>query len=128
MAGLNLKAYQGTSRLLLLFVPGPSYDEFIGQWQVLYRHEDGLQARDLRVISLFEDDVGDVDGEPIYEDEAAQLRQQFRVKDNMSVAILIGKDGKEKHRLPMPVDPDKLFGLIDAMPMRQQEMRERGEA
>jgi len=42
-------------------------------------------------------------------------------------AILIGKDGGVKGRWDSPVDMDALFGLIDAMPMRRQEMREMNE-
>ena len=35
--------------------------------------------------------------------------------------ILIGKDGGEKGRWSQLVDPDEVFALIDAMPMRQRE-------
>ncbi|MEM7620524.1 MAG: DUF4174 domain-containing protein [Pseudomonadota bacterium] len=38
--------------------------------------------------------------------------------------MLLGKDGGEKLRKARRVTADELFALIDAMPMRQQEMRE----
>jgi hypothetical protein len=38
---------------------------------------------------------------------------------------LVGKDGGEKLRSPRPVSPEELFALVDAMPMRQRERRER---
>ena len=37
--------------------------------------------------------------------------------------ILVGKDGGEKLRSTKPVSLKKLFGTIDAMPMRKQEMK-----
>ncbi|MBW4517481.1 MAG: DUF4174 domain-containing protein [Timaviella obliquedivisa GSE-PSE-MK23-08B] len=39
--------------------------------------------------------------------------------------ILVGKDGTEKQRSQTPIDPATIFRTIDAMPMRQQEMRDR---
>jgi hypothetical protein len=39
--------------------------------------------------------------------------------------ILVGKDGAEKQRSQTPIDLAMLFRTIDAMPMRQQEMRSR---
>ena len=37
--------------------------------------------------------------------------------------ILIGKDGGEKQRWSEPVEPQEFFQIIDAMPMRQDEMK-----
>lgn len=123
MAGFDLQSYQGKKRLLLLFVPEPSSTEYVQQWQLLYTRHADLEDRDLVVISLFEEEVGDVDGEPVEPEEADTLRAQFRVKMGMAAALLIGKDGTEKRRFPMPVDPEALFRLIDSMPMRKDEMR-----
>jgi len=38
--------------------------------------------------------------------------------------VLVGKDGTEKRRDAEPVAARSLFDTIDAMPMRQREMRE----
>ncbi len=37
--------------------------------------------------------------------------------------ILLVKDGTQKRRDEFPVEPAVIFAQIDAMPMRQQEMR-----
>lgn len=37
--------------------------------------------------------------------------------------LLIGKDGSAKLRQKLPLKPAQIFGLIDQMPMRQQEKR-----
>jgi hypothetical protein len=39
--------------------------------------------------------------------------------------VLIGKDGGEKLRRRTPLAPEELFAIVDAMPMRQAEVRTR---
>jgi hypothetical protein len=41
--------------------------------------------------------------------------------------ILIGKDGEVKFQGELPVGLSDIFSIIDAMPMRQQEIRERSK-
>ena len=57
---------------------------------------------------------------------AATLRQAYRgpPADGPGEVVLVGKDGGVKSRGPA-LDPAALFGEIDRMPMRRQEMRER---
>jgi hypothetical protein len=52
----------------------------------------------------------------------------LRVEDGAFAAVLVGRDGGEKLRSAEPVPAEKLFDLIDAMPMRQREMRARPPA
>lgn len=53
--------------------------------------------------------------------EAARLRQRFGLDDRFAV-LLLGKDGGVKLQAREPVAADELTALIDAMPMRRQEM------
>ena len=45
------------------------------------------------------------------------------LNDKKFEVILFGLDGTIKLRQDQPVSTDKLFSLIDSMPMRQREMR-----
>ena len=54
--------------------------------------------------------------------KAPFFRSQFRVNQNKFRSILIGKDGSIKLDRSIPIDPCYLFGLIDSMPMRRQEI------
>jgi hypothetical protein len=49
--------------------------------------------------------------------------ENFNIGQSNFYAILIGKDGSEKLRSASAIDTEKLFGTIDAMPMRRQEMK-----
>lgn len=71
--------------------------------------------RDLTAKSLFEDGS----------DESDTARSRFGIERGAFAAVLVGKDGGEKFRSEEPVPAEKLFGLIDAMPMRRQEIQAR---
>ena len=55
------------------------------------------------------------------------LRARFGITGGAFAAILVGKDGGEKARVERLTDLEPWFALVDSMPMRQREMRERGE-
>lgn len=57
-------------------------------------------------------------------EESAAARRRFRVSPDEFTVILVGKDGGEKLRSRTPVTIDTLIHLIDAMPMRQKEVRD----
>ncbi len=45
------------------------------------------------------------------------------IQANPFTAVLIGKDGGVKEKSSRPIPPADLFGTVDKMPMRRQEMR-----
>ncbi len=57
--------------------------------------------------------------------EQQSLRRRFHIHPSDFTVILLGKDGGEKFRSHTPVAIDQLTRIVDAMPMRQQEMRDR---
>ena len=58
--------------------------------------------------------------------KARALREALDIDGRGFAAVLVGKDGGAKLRASHPLGPDDLFPVIDAMPMRQREMRGRG--
>ena len=53
----------------------------------------------------------------------SRLRKSLGVAERGFAVVLVGKDGGVKKVWRDPVDPKGIFTIIDAMPMRQQEMR-----
>ena len=51
------------------------------------------------------------------------LRKRLGVAERGFAVVLVGKDGSVKDVWHDPVDPKRLFNLIDQMPMRRAEMR-----
>ena len=75
------------------------------------------------LIEVLEDGQTRLEGSARSSVTGARLRSQFKIQPGSSVVILVGKDGTEKLR-KTTAQLGELFTLIDAMPMRQREMRE----
>ena len=118
----DLAKYRWQNRLLLVFAPSPESKEVKAQQQLLGNNEVELQDRDLLVFYLFPNESR-VDDEPLSNREVTSLRECYGVAEDDFTVILIGKDGTAKERLEGPMEPADLFNTIDAMPMRQREMR-----
>lgn len=119
----NLRDYQWQHRIVLIFAPSersPAYQQQIQQWKA---HQEGIQERDLKLVEVLGTEESRADGIPINPISAERLRQQFGITIKDFMVILVGKDGTEKQRNQAPVEPTAVFRTIDAMPMRQQEVR-----
>ena len=104
----TLDQYRWTNRLVLLFAPSEREEAYLLQMKILDEDKSGLAERDILVLS----DIGTLG--------RGQLRETLQI-DGFEI-ILIGKDGDAKLRSKMPTSVGELFSLIDAMPMRRQEM------
>jgi hypothetical protein len=102
-------------RVLLIVAPSESDEQLRKQQDILSKEDTGLQDRELDVIYLPLNTIAQGD--------KAYLMENFDIGQSKFYAILIGKDGSEKLRSASPMDTEKLFGTIDAMPMRRQEKK-----
>jgi hypothetical protein len=96
---LNASPVASDRRLLIVATPALDDPSYRAQAAALIAAWDGLIERDFRILT----ETG---------------AKAFSVR-------LLGKDGGEKLRSNQPVSTESLFALVDAMPMRRQEMRER---
>ena len=110
----DLHALRWNSRVLLLFAPHPEDVRLTQQKQILDRDAAGVKERDLQVFEITGNKQAD-----------EQLRDKFHVKADSFAVVLIGKDGSEKLKRSQPTDTGEFFSLIDSMPMRKNEMRQR---
>ncbi len=108
---LPLASYKDHKRVLLVFGAGTG-GQIDRQLELLKGHKADLSERDVVVLA-----------EPDESSASAQLRAQFHVSGSEFTVILIGKDGGEKLRQHSSITYEKLASTIDAMPMRQDEMR-----
>jgi len=84
---------------------------------------EGVLDRDLIILEIFENERSRLGDLFLTDDAVEKLKDLFGVKQDRFQVILVGKDGTVKLRSDKPVNAPELFGLIDAMPMRQDEMR-----
>ena len=74
------------------------------------------------IVWAIGDRVSDDLGPPPRE-TAAVLPRRFGVESQGVRTVLVGKNGDVKRESGAPVSAVGLFGAIDAMPMRKQELR-----
>ena len=125
--GMDLDTYRWKNRLLLVFAPTPSLPGFAAFDRDLARRTAEVSDRDVIVFRILEKAPSRVEEKPLSSKEAEALRHRFSVKPGRFTVILIGKDGGVKMVREHDADLQEIFDRIDSMPMRQQEMREKGE-
>ena len=107
-ADADLDGFRWNARPVLVFADAENDPGYVSQMDILRDVEDGLADRDIVVMS----DAGPGN---------SALRERFAPKGFL--VVLIGKDGGVKLSRTEPVAANTLFDTIDAMPMRQREMR-----
>lgn len=124
-----LQAHAWKHRPVVVFALEADDELYRRQIAILEEHAEGVGERDIiiyRVLGSAEGpDNTDSRGPngPLSAAEARALRERFEPGGEFLV-VLVGKDTGEKLRSRDHVTADELFGTIDAMPMRQREMRE----
>jgi Domain of unknown function (DUF4174) len=107
--GIDLDSYRYKSRLFVILSPDEKNAALQSQEAEVRHHARGFQERDLVVLT-----------ETVPNGE---LHERFKVTGDIFRVLLIGKDGHVVLSEAKPIGSDRLFALIDAMPMRQEEMR-----
>ncbi len=125
VADLDLDSLRWKNRVLVLFSPSESDASFQLQKQGLASSAQGVLERDLMVLKIVEQGQSRA-GNPLLSEKSVQdIRKRLGAVGGSFQVLLIGKDGGVKLRSSEPVSMKDLFGLIDSMPMRQQEMGSR---
>ena len=119
-----LERYQWRNRLILLF-GSKSESSVEKQITELEKDPEGITDRDLLIFHIGGDKVSFIgkSSNPVL--SADRLRDRYNKEEHEFRYILIGKDGGVKLNKKEFVPNEELYSLIDAMPMRQREMRER---
>ena len=87
---------------------------------------DPRAAQQLHALDGAGPALGERDIRVLTEAEAnGPLRRALGVAGRGFAVVLVGKDGTVKEVWHAPVAPKAIFALIDAMPMRQEEMQRR---
>ncbi|MEQ8822916.1 MAG: DUF4174 domain-containing protein [Filomicrobium sp.] len=117
-----MSGYKWKNRPVVVFA-GPGGEAQLAEQRRLFSGKQaGLKERDIVVIWVDHDSVRTQFG-PGPGLSAAQLRTRFGVENVRFRVVLVGKDGGTKISQSRPLSVRQLFATIDAMPMRQEEMR-----
>ncbi|KMW56118.1 Methylmalonyl-CoA epimerase [Candidatus Rhodobacter oscarellae] len=110
-ADVTLEEFLWINRPVVVFADTPADPRFQEQVELLLARTADLVERDVVIIT---------DTDP-----AARSDIRTKLRPRGFQLALIGKDGGVKLRKPSPWDVRELSRVIDKMPLRQREMRER---
>ena len=123
-AASAMASYRWKFRPLLVFADSESSAALARQRAIIAAERSGLTARNVVVVWVVGRSVAAELG-PKPGQSAAALRGQFKALPASFKVVLVGKDGGVKITRNAPVAAAQLFDVIDAMPMRRDEMRGR---
>lgn len=107
----DLSEFVWEKRPIVVFADSPNDPAFREQIELLEGRIPELAERDVVVL---------IDTDP---QARGPLRRKLRPRG--FALVLVGKDGSVKLRKPKPWDVREISRVIDKMPMRQQEIRDR---
>ncbi|UCG13167.1 MAG: DUF4174 domain-containing protein [Deltaproteobacteria bacterium] len=122
---IRLDDYRWRNRLIVAFAPSSDDPGYKALSQTLAIRQEEVIDRDILVFHILE--TGEVrrGNANLPAGSGDYLKQRYSIEPGKFTALLIGKDGGEKLRREDRVELDEVFSLIDSMPMRQREMREK---
>lgn len=92
---------------MLVFESDADSNFYIYQKLIETAHKAAFEERDLVVIKVTDEEI----------------YRKYGVDSDKSMVMLIGKDGQAKVQQDHIFEATALFGVIDAMPMRREEMK-----
>lgn len=120
---LDLSKYRWKNRVIISFISESGYSEA----HQLSKNRDlalnGWNDRDLVLIELGPNNIVMINGLSHNNMNTENLKNYFSADKYDYLAILVGKDGNEKLRSQKAITNEAIFKLIDTMPMRKQEMK-----
>ncbi len=123
MHHFSMKRYQWNSRPVLIFAPSRDDRSYCETKMIWNRNGPELDNRDIVLIEVFEDGTSRAEGREIPQDSANHLRESYQIEEGKLAIVLVGKNGSEKGRWEKLPPLQRIYEMIDAMPMRQREIR-----
>jgi hypothetical protein len=124
---MDLTKFQWKNRLLFLFAPDGNYPLFKNLQNQLMAQKAEVEDRDLVVFEVLAQGPSRMNTTSLDRQQADSIRDHFGLPRNTFSLILVGKDGSTKLKRNDQVDIAAVFELIDSMPMRQSEMRQKNQ-
>nr|MBC7611761.1 DUF4174 domain-containing protein [Pseudopedobacter sp.] len=110
---INLSSYSQSNvyRKVILFYPKNKIDTVSKQVKILSKDLVGLSERQIKITCV------------VTNTKDFEKYSFLKINPNLFTLVLVGKDGGQKFSSNTIISSNKLYGLIDQMPMRKQEMK-----
>lgn len=120
-----IERYMWKKRVVFIFSPQQDHPEFIQMRKDFFRASESLKEREVVVWQLVAETSINIDNERKPQLPTRPFYRYFNVDEDAFAVIVIGKDGNEKYRSNLPLTVPELEKLIDAMPMRKREKKQK---
>jgi hypothetical protein len=121
----TLKDFQWKNRLLIIYTEDEISSQLENQLSEITQNKERYKDRHLKVIFLKDQKFNILGSDKPNQLEYTELIKELNIDEGQGYRnFLIGKDGGVKLREVGRISTEKLFDTIDAMPMRQREMRD----
>ena len=124
---MDFSEFQWKNRLLLLFAPDSNHPLFKSIHAEIMAQRAEVEDRDLVVFEVLERGPSRMNSSQLDTETVDEIRKRFAVPRNQFTLILVGKDGGTKLKRNDQTDLKDIFGLIDSMPMRQNEIQRKDQ-
>lgn len=118
--GQNIKNHQWENRVLLIYSSDKNAPKLSKQLSILSQDKEGLAERKL-VIYSFTKNTYRKNFEKNWKESNSLFKKFVNKKDNFTVWLL-GLDGGVKLKQQGIISTQKLFAIIDGMPIRKREL------
>jgi hypothetical protein len=122
----DLSRHQWKHRLLLVMTTDTLAPDYQKQMESLRSDPEGLEERKLIIYKLkpsgYQEGITSMKWI-----HSPELYKSFHQRDNAFEVVLIGLDGRVKHRSETLVPLSQIYSWIDVMPMRREELRRKQE-
>ncbi len=122
----EIKDLRWKNRVVVLFAPDIVHPDAAAVLKEVEQYRSEFLDRDMVLVTALETGRSSVAGKPLATDAVSVLREEYGGAPGTFRLLLIGKDGGVKLDRTEAVRLRELFALIDTMPMRRQEMRDKG--
>ncbi|MCG2590558.1 DUF4174 domain-containing protein [Rhodohalobacter sulfatireducens] len=123
----DLSSHQWEDRLILILTDDTSSNIYQKQIEELHSDQEGLEDRKLVIYTILPNQIKRNDIENSGWIQSGNLYSKYKKSEGSFEILLIGLDGGVKLRQSKFLSNEDLFGRIDQMPMRRNELRNRGD-
>jgi hypothetical protein len=122
---MDLTQFQWKNRLLFLFAPDSNNPLFKKLQSEIIAQKAEVEDRDLVVFEVLERGPSRMNTSQLDRQMADSIRDRLAIPQVTFTLILVGKDGGIKLKRNDQANLDEVFELIDSMPMRKNEIRQK---
>ncbi len=122
ISGQDLSDHEWKNRIVLILADQPQNEALDRQLTLFKNEKNGMEERKLIVYSITPDQYKTGWQKKKWK-KSEKLYSQYKKENAPFEVILLGLDGRVKLRQTEILPTQKLFSVIDAMPMRRNELR-----